>query len=313
MFQSDYDIQEAYLNSGGVKLFYKTLGSGSPLLLVHNSPGFDHVYMQPYSYLGYMHKLIFFDQRGSGKSSCEINPKLINIRSMIDDIENLRAELKLEKINICGHSWGAYLALNYVIKYPESVNSLLLYSPFSSIEFFEQFYENIYSRISADDARSLFEIEKSPEFKNNERRTYRRYMRLLLKSYFFSNSKTKKINLHFQENTIRNRHLISKILLKEINSGDITEKLKSISAPALILCGDSDPMPFESSYKVYRYLKNSKITVLKNTGFYPFIEKPNYTFRMTASFTLPNQKFGNFITEELEKEFRELERKYTFI
>src|ERR1017187_4744394 len=64
-----YPLQDGFVDAHGVLIYYQTLGQGAPLLIVHGGPGASHDYFLPYLLPPPRHhKLLFKDERGSGKS-----------------------------------------------------------------------------------------------------------------------------------------------------------------------------------------------------------------------------------------------------
>ena len=60
---------EGYATLPNVRLFYRTLGRGEPILFLHGGPGLPHGYLLPWMEpLARSHRLVFFDQRGVGRS-----------------------------------------------------------------------------------------------------------------------------------------------------------------------------------------------------------------------------------------------------
>lgn len=86
-----------------------TIGEGEAIVFLHGGPGSEHRFFLPHVLpLSQKFKLVFYDQRGCGKSA----PSVDGQYSMMDEVctlELLRKELKLEKINIFGESWGSML------------------------------------------------------------------------------------------------------------------------------------------------------------------------------------------------------------
>ena len=96
-------------------LYYDEIGHGIPIIIVHGGPGvLDQGYLQPQLFqLAAEHRLIFYDQRGSGKSlNTKLDEKHINIDQFVEDLEVLRTSLGLEKFILMGHSWAGYLQCN---------------------------------------------------------------------------------------------------------------------------------------------------------------------------------------------------------
>jgi proline iminopeptidase len=111
-----------------MKLFSQSFGTGTPIIVVHGGPGLDHAYFLPQMLeLAKDHQLIFYDQRGSGKSlETELSPELMNVNQFIQDLEDLRKDLGLNSFVLLGHSWGGELAMHYAVTYPESISALIL-------------------------------------------------------------------------------------------------------------------------------------------------------------------------------------------
>lgn len=100
--------------------------NGQPVLFIHGGPGLgcsakDRRFFDPEQY-----HIILFDQRGCGRSlpfGCLEN----NETSMlVNDIEQIRSKLNIEKWHLFGGSWGSTLALVYAQKHPSTILSLVL-------------------------------------------------------------------------------------------------------------------------------------------------------------------------------------------
>src|SRR5438067_6482516 len=125
--------QEGFVDANGIMIYYKILGRGEPLMIVHGGPGASHDYFLPYLLpLARRHKLIFIDERGSGRSQKLENPAGYTIENMMEDVESVRQALGLGKINLLGHSYGGVLAQAYALKYQKNLAHLILGSTFQS-------------------------------------------------------------------------------------------------------------------------------------------------------------------------------------
>jgi pimeloyl-ACP methyl ester carboxylesterase len=86
-----YPLQDGFVDAHGVLIYYQTLGQGAPLLIVHGGPGASHDYFLPYLLpLARHHKLIFIDERGSGKSEKLDDPSGYTVENMVEDTEAVR-------------------------------------------------------------------------------------------------------------------------------------------------------------------------------------------------------------------------------
>jgi len=86
-----YPMQEGFVDSHGALIYYMVVGHGAPLMIVHGGPGASHEYLLPYLLpLMRTSRLIFIDERGSGRSSKLEDSKQYTIANMVEDIETVR-------------------------------------------------------------------------------------------------------------------------------------------------------------------------------------------------------------------------------
>src|SRR6059036_6082 len=125
--------QEGFVDANGIMIYYKILGRGEPLMIVHGGPGASHDYFLPYLLpLARQNRLIFIDERGSGRSEKLDDPKGYTVENMVEDVEDVRRGLSLGTISLLGHSYGGVLAQAYAFKYQANLSHLLLCSTFHS-------------------------------------------------------------------------------------------------------------------------------------------------------------------------------------
>src|SRR5678810_1381276 len=87
--------KDGFAESNGVKIYYRTFGTGTPILIINGGPGLNSDgFVDLAKTLSAQNQTIVYDQRGTGKSVMQIDASSITMELMIDDIENLRKELK---------------------------------------------------------------------------------------------------------------------------------------------------------------------------------------------------------------------------
>ena len=98
-----YPMQEGYVDANGVMIYYKIIGHGEPLLVVHGGPGASHDYFLPYLLpLARHNRVVFIDERGSGRSQQLENPAAYTVENMVEDVEAVRQSLGLGKMSLSG-------------------------------------------------------------------------------------------------------------------------------------------------------------------------------------------------------------------
>src|SRR3954469_17490320 len=86
------------------------------LLVLHGGPGADHCYLLPQLlHLGEKHDLLFYDQRGGGRSKSDARIP-VSWRNHVEDLGAMVEEHGLDPLSIVGYSWGAMLGLLYAVE-----------------------------------------------------------------------------------------------------------------------------------------------------------------------------------------------------
>jgi pimeloyl-ACP methyl ester carboxylesterase len=115
-----------YADVNGLNVYYETMGTGRPLILLHGGLGSGEMFGPVRSALAESHQLIIPDLQGHGRTADIDRP--IDIRLMADDIAALIDHLELEKPDLVGYSLGGGVALQTAVKYPDKVGRLVIAS-----------------------------------------------------------------------------------------------------------------------------------------------------------------------------------------
>src|SRR5215472_85841 len=126
-----YDVaRESRIPVRGVELYCREVGQGTPMIVLHGGPDFDSAYLLPeLDRLSDKFHLIYYDQRGRGRSTDSVKPEDVTLESEMSDLDEVRQHFHLEKVVLLGHSWGTVLALEYALRHPERVSRLVLMDP----------------------------------------------------------------------------------------------------------------------------------------------------------------------------------------
>ena len=97
-------------------------GEGTPLLALHGLASSAHWYDLVVPYLRSKHRVIAPDQRGHGHTS-QANTGY-DWQSLASDEVGLLDHLGIPRASVFGHSWGATVALNLAVRFPDRVSAL---------------------------------------------------------------------------------------------------------------------------------------------------------------------------------------------
>lgn len=128
-------ITEGYMPYLGYQTYYRVVGectgNKKPLVLLHGGPGSTHNYFEVLDRLAEEdgRQIIMYDQIGCGNSYLDGHPELWNAKTWIEELIALREHLGLKEMHLLGQSWGGMQLLDYVCNYkPEGLKSLILSS-----------------------------------------------------------------------------------------------------------------------------------------------------------------------------------------
>jgi proline iminopeptidase len=281
------EMTERFIDVEQGQLFCRIMGQGEPLVVVHGGPGLSQDYLLPQlKQLAKKHLVIFYDQRGSGQSTGSIDPKLIQMRRFVDDLEQLRQTLGFNKISILGHSFGGLLAMRYAIAHPHSVDKLVLLSPApSSSEDHALFSKEVSHRLLPH-SQALAQLRESKPFQEGDPVATEKFFKTLFGPYCFNTKKVDELHLISSQKANINGSKTYAILNRDIHSQpyNLQAELQNLSCKTLIIHGDADPMPLSTAQNTHRSIPTSKLVVIKDCGHFPYVETPEDLFTILEAF-----------------------------
>jgi proline iminopeptidase len=153
------------------------------VLLLHGGPGATHEYLEAFdSYFPAAQvEYYYYDQLGSSYSDQPDDPSLWEVPRFVEEVEQVRQALGLNSSNfyLLGQSWGGILAMEYALKYQQSLKGLVISNMMSSIPAYNQYAKNVL--MPAMDQGALREILSLEEKKQYDSP---RYMNLLIPNYY---------------------------------------------------------------------------------------------------------------------------------
>lgn len=128
-------FREGFVRVGGCRIYYKTRGkpTNGTILTIHGGPGANHIIMLRFADLAqFGYRVVWYDQSGCGRSTRPRAKDHYTLESWAHEAEGVRRALRLGPVHLVGHSFGALVALEMVLRHPSSVRSLTVGSGFSS-------------------------------------------------------------------------------------------------------------------------------------------------------------------------------------
>lgn len=280
--------KETYVDVRQGKIFCRVMGQeGTPLVVLHGGPGMSQDYLLPYmGRLAKTHQVIFYDQRGCGKSQVVANNDTIKLDYFIEDIEAIRRAFGFKKISLLGHSWGGHLAMHYAIRHPEAIDKLILSNPTpATSKDFSLFVKEWFRRL-ASQVEEIEKLKQSEAFVQGDTEAFAKYYSIQNRAYCYHSLDADKLNIRQSPYANVNGYKTYEILRNTyiIHPFDLTSGLKRLSCKTLIIHGDTDPIPVETAENIHKAISGSRLVVLDKCGHFPYVESPEPFFFHVVSF-----------------------------
>jgi pimeloyl-ACP methyl ester carboxylesterase len=174
----------------------------------------------------------------------------------VADLEGIRVQLGLERLTLCGYSWGGLLAVLYFLEHPERVERLALVAPAAmTVEYRRQFEEEFAHRMAAPEIKRERDALRGSGLRERDPAAYqRRAFELSVAGYFHDFHDAR--NLTAFRVTARTQEAV----WKSLGDYDLRPQLRALesrvpSPPSLIIHGTFDPLPIAGSRELAALLK----------------------------------------------------------
>lgn len=276
-----YMIKKGFVNIFGENIWYKIICfektiNKIPLLFIHGGPGISHDYLEVFKPIAKDRPIIFYDQLGCGHSKVS-NPdkKLWLLKRYVTELDILIDYFKLHVVNLFGHSWGGALAIEYALKYPDKINSLILASPLLSTKLWITDTRNLISQLPSKIQNIIFTHEEkgttnSAEYRNATNVFYQNFLcrmkpwpKVLQRSLNHINFEIYKTMWGVNEFTVTGN----------LKNYDRIKDLQELNIPILLTGGKFDEAAPKTLQKVAKLLPNGKLILYQKSAHFSFLEE----------------------------------------
>jgi proline iminopeptidase len=283
-----FAVEEGFVDANGVMLYYQALGTGKPLMILHGGPGASHDYFLPYLLpLARSHRLVFIDERGSGKSQKLEDPKGYTIDAMVADVEAVRAELNLGKIDLLGHSYGGALAQAYALAHQDQLDHLVLCSTWHSTKMMNEVFRIMKEKMSPDLRNRISRMESAGLFGHGKPFEQQRYTTEYMVAswgegyfpYLYQNHPDPNYDPAAAGNMSWElyREMWGShgefIIDGNLASVEYAEKLSTLRVPTLITAGDNDECDPSLSRDMHAKIAGSRLVLFPKSGHMTFVDQ----------------------------------------
>jgi pimeloyl-ACP methyl ester carboxylesterase len=244
----------------GTKLYVEEIGTGTPVVFVHEYAGDYRSFEPQLRYLCRQHRCVTYSQRGYPPSDVPPDPARYSQAIARDDVIAVMDALGINKAHVVGHSMGAYTALHVGIKYPQRCLSVTAAGCGWGSTANAATREAM--KVLAADTGKMFAQEgiaaaaakyadapMRQAFKNKDPRGWAEFARMLAE--------------HSAEG---HAHTMLNLQLKRPTLWEMEEELKTFSVPLLVIVGDEDDLCLDGSVFLKRTAPTAALLVIPRAG-----------------------------------------------
>jgi proline iminopeptidase len=249
-----------------VRLYFEEAGSGTPILFLHEFAA-DHTNWEPQMrYFSRGHRCIAYSARGYAPSDVPASPEVYSFRHFYNDALAVLDHLEIEKAHFVGLSMGSYSSLQVSLHAPKHMLSMTLagVGSGSSLENLDAW------RKQCRDNADQFEAIGSAEVAKGTREAPSRIPFLV---------KDPRGHADFYAALARHDSKGSANTMRGFQGGrpsiyTLTDAIRKVTTPALIICGDEDDPCIEPSLFLKKHLPAAGLTFFPKSGHVLNLEEP---------------------------------------
>jgi proline iminopeptidase len=280
-------VIESFQTEAGRTLTYRREGEG-PLLVCHpGGPGFSSLYFADLARLGDAFTLVLLNPRGTAGSDRPDDARAYTTSGYVADVEELRAHLETDELNLLGHSHGGVVAMAYAVEHPDRVRRLIAANALVRIRAEEM--ETAMSTRSEEpwyaDAREALEQEDAGDYATEEELAA---LALRFFPFYFA---------HFDDaaHAYMLEHIAPerpnpdalKLFNENLESWDMRGDLARIRVPTLAITGDADFITGPAcAADIADGIDGAELVIVEDCGHFTFIEQPErFRYEVTRFLT----------------------------
>ncbi len=273
----------------GFSVWYRVVGDGDgvPLLVLHGGPGAGHDYLESLADLAVDRPVVFYDQLGCGRSDQPDDPSRWVIDRFTREVDTVRESLGLDRVHLLGHSWGGWLALEYLTTSPRGIASVVLASTSASITEFAAECTALRASLPDDVQEVLARHDSIGDFESEEYQDAvgEFYARHLCRLEDWPESVMRTIsNLEGNQVYLTMNGPNEFTTIGNLKDWDRSGSLPEIGVPTLVTCGRFDELGPNCAATLDAGIPDSRMVVFEHSAHLAHVEEREAFMQVVGNF-----------------------------
>ena len=277
---------EGYITTAdSIRLFYRVAGRGADTIIaIHGGPGVDleSIYGD-FAPLTEQHVVVFYDQRGAGRSTLPRDTTLLSAATQISDLDAVRRHFKIDRVTLVAHSYGPLLAATYAIAHPDHVRAMIFFGavPPRRGDFFQRFGQTLRSRMDSVQLAKQADANRRLATGGGDN------IRQACRDYWAVGMRPRLADPDYSLPLIRSdlcasdpagiRYGLTKtngVVMASYGDWDLRAALPALHMPVLIMHGEQDAIPMDLVAE-WTMIPRSRLVPVPGAAHFPYAERPD--------------------------------------
>jgi proline iminopeptidase len=273
----------------GGRVFYEMSNPnapGTPLLLIHGGPGSSSCYFGLMDDLITDRPVIRYDQLDTGRSDKPGDQSRWVLPHFVEEIEAIRAALKLDEVHILGSSWGGTVAAEYGLEgQVEGVQSIIFAGPLLSTSKWIEDAQILIGQLPEDLQQTIRKHEADGSFSDPGyiAATDSFYARFL----YHQPKKDVPECRGVESNSVIYNYMWGPSEFTATGTlldYDRSDRLSELKMPVLFLAGEFDEARPETMYEFAALVPDAKVEILPDAGHVAMVDKPEEYAKIVSAY-----------------------------
>jgi proline iminopeptidase len=279
--------------SDSARLYYRVAGHGADTIIaIHGGPGMDHEsIVGDFGPLTARHTVIFYDQRGGGKSTLPKDTSTLVATRQVQDLDELRKHFGLEHVTLVAHSYGPLLAASYAIAHPANVSKMVFFGPVPPYrgDFWQRYGKSVNARLDSSQRVAMAKASRMMTSDSGDtRQGCRDYWAIATRPRLAEPDKTMsmiKSDLCATDPAgIRYGNKVANhIIMNSYGDWDLRPQLKTLHVPTLIVHGEEESIPMDM-VEQWTTIPGARVFKVPRAAHFTYAERPEIVWPEVEAF-----------------------------
>ena len=284
--------------SDGARLYYRVVGAGrDTLIAIHGGPGVDlESIAGDFQPLAARHVVIFYDQRGAGRSTLPSDTTTLNAAQQVMDLDAVRRHFGLKHVTLVAHSYGPLLAAAYAIAHPDVVNRMVFFGPVPPRrgEFWTRFGKSMSARLDSAQRATLADANRRlGDASTDARIACRDYWAIAMRPRLAEPDRTLPLIRSdlCGSNPAGIRYgltVTNRVVMASYGDWDLRRALATVTAPTLVVHGEEESIPMDLVEEWTTALPHATLLRVPRAAHFAYAERPEIVWPAVERFLASN-------------------------